>query len=183
MGVRLRVCSTVRRPSAYGGLSGRRLCLRNWRGLICWCRLRYLSWLWCRHLWRRRGCGLGRRRVFFSSGSLMHCTNLWWGTFYAPHWFGQVLVLLLFVLEQVGDWRWEFLHFLGVIEEIHLIVAIPHLIGQAACPSFDLVELVSFLIVSGLAYVDLDVSRQATRSSFEVASCEHDKTSSFNLVN
>jgi hypothetical protein len=113
----------------------------------------------------------------------MHCTNLWWGTFYAPHWFGQFFILCLIVLEQIGDWGWEFLHLLGVIEEVHLVIAVPHLIGQAARPSFDLVELVSFLVVSGLAYVDLDVSRQATRSSLEVASREHDKTSSFNLVN
>jgi hypothetical protein len=113
----------------------------------------------------------------------MHCTNLWRGTLYAPHGFGQFFILLLIILEQIGDWRWELLHFLGVIEEVHLIIAIPHLVGQAACPGFDLVELVSFLVVSGLAYVDLDVSRQATGSSFEVASCEHDKTSSFNFVN
>jgi hypothetical protein len=151
--------------------------------LICWCRLRDLSWCWCRHLLGRRWCRLGRRRVLVSSGSLMHCTNLWRGTFYAPHGFGQFFILRLFVLEQIGDWGWEFLHFLGVIEEIHLVIAIPHFIGQAACPSLDLVELVSFLVVSGFTYVDLDVGRQATRSSFEVASCEHDKTSSFNFVN
>jgi hypothetical protein len=113
----------------------------------------------------------------------MHCTDLWRGTFYAPHGFWQLFVFRLFVLEQVGDWGWELLHFLGVIKEVHLIIAITHLVGQATCPGFDLVELVSFLVVSSLAYVDLDVSRQATRSSFEVAGCEHDKTSSFNFVN
>lgn len=113
----------------------------------------------------------------------MHCTNLGRRTVYAPHGFGQLFVLFLFVLEQVCDRGWELLHFLGVIEEVHLIVAIPHFIREAACPCFDLVELMSFLIVSGLAYVNLDVGRQAAGSSFEVAGCEHDKTPSFNFVN
>jgi hypothetical protein len=113
----------------------------------------------------------------------MHCSDLWWGTFYPPHGFGQFFVLCLVVLEQIGDWGWELLHLLRVIEEVHLIIAIPDLVRQAACPCFDLVELVPFLVVSGLAHVDLDISRQASGSSLEVASCEHDKTSSFNLAN
>jgi hypothetical protein len=41
----------------------------------------------------------------------------------------------------------------------------------------------SLLIVSGFAYVQLDVWRQTAWSSFEVSCCEHDETSAFHLIN
>lgn len=87
----------------------------------------------------------------------MYCTYLGRRAICAPHRFWQLFRLGLLVFEQVGDRRWELLHLFGVVEKVHLIVAIAHLVRQAAGPSLDLIKLVSLLVVPGLADIDLDV--------------------------
>ena len=68
------------------------------------------------------------------------------------------------------------------IEEIHLVVLIANLIGQAASPRLDLVELVLLLIVSRFADVYSLVFRKAARPSLAVPRYEHDKAPVYNFL-
>jgi predicted Na+-dependent transporter len=70
-----------------------------------------------------------------------------------------------------------------MVEQIHFVVLVPHLVGQAACPCLDGVELTCRLVVSRLAYVDLCSLSNVAWTSLEVPRVEHDEALAFDFIN
>ena len=58
-----------------------------------------------------------------------------------PRDLGQIIRLLLLVLQQVTDRRRELLHSPRLFKQIHFVVLVAHLIRQTARPRLDLIEL------------------------------------------
>lgn len=101
----------------------------------------------------------------------------------SPNWLRKIVRLLLrILLEEIFDGTGILLHLLGRIEQVHLVVFVPHFIGQTTSPRLDLVELVLLLIVTGLANINLLVCREVSWSAFVVAGEEHDEAAVDNLV-
>jgi hypothetical protein len=61
------------------------------------------------------------------------------------------------------------------VKQVHLIVLLSNLVGNAACPRLDLVEPELFFIVARLAHVYLFVPWEPTRSAAAKTGDEHDK--------
>jgi hypothetical protein len=116
------------------------------------------------------------------SWTSMDCTDLRRGIFRTPLWFGQLVVLLLIILEHVCNRTWGLLQFPWCIEEIHYVVLVTNLIWQAACPSLDLVELVVLFVVARLAHVDLLVLREVARPTLVVPGDEHNEAAVHDFV-
>ena len=88
-------------------------------------------------------------------GPTMHSADLWRRTLSTPRHLRQLICLLLLLFEHIGERRGELFHRTSMVEEVHLIVFISHLVRKAASPSFDGVELMTLLVVSIPADVDL----------------------------
>lgn len=86
------------------------------------------------------------------------------------------------VSEQVLDGAGHLSQPVGNRIEVHLIIALPNLVRDAAGPRLDLVELVLLFIVPRLADIDLLAHGEATRPSFVEARHEHDEASVQNLI-
>ncbi len=69
----------------------------------------------------------------------------------------------------------DLLQFVRNIKQVHLVVLISHLIGDAARPRLDLVELELLLVVPRLAHVHSLIQRQASGPALVVSRDEHDE--------
>ena len=97
--------------------------------------------------------GVARRQriaYIFVARRLVDASNNWRSVLVAPLWcrnFNVRALFRFFILQQMLQRAWNFLDSARRVEEIHLVVFVPHLIRQTASPCFDLVELVFLFIV------------------------------------
>lgn len=68
-------------------------------------------------------------------------------------------------------------------EQVHLIVPLADLVGKAACPGLDLVELEFLLVVSGLADIDGLVRRETAGPTLGIPCDEHDEAAIIDFFN
>lgn len=90
--------------------------------------------------------------------------------------------LLGILVEQVRNRGRLLLDLARHVKQIHLVVSLPDLVGQAAGPRLDAVEGILVLVVPRLADVHLLARRQASRPAPVVAGVEHDEAAVHDVV-
>lgn len=113
----------------------------------------------------------------------MHSSHYWGCVRSAPIWLWKWIIFFCIVSKIVCYRTRHLLHLSRMIEQVHLVIPVSHLVWDAACPSFDFVELELLFIVAGFADIDLLIGRESSRAAFVVTSEEHDEASVYNLIN
>lgn len=87
----------------------------------------------------------------------MDSSDNWWRVWLSPSWLWQRVVFFGIFPEQMSDGTGNLFHLSRYIEEVHLVVFVPDLVGDTTRPRLDLVQLKLFLIVSRLTDIQLFV--------------------------
>lgn len=95
------------------------------------------------------------------------------GVWTSPRRSRKFVCFLGIVAQEVLDWTGNFLHLAGNIEQVHFVVFISYLVGNAACPCLDLVEEEFLFIVPRLADIDIFVRCESPRTSPVESSDKH----------